>query len=50
MPIKTGIDPSVPNNNETLGTYKSPLYSGSKFVGYQKSKGNSYDVEVLLQV
>ena len=26
------------------------LYSGSKFQGHQKSKGNCYDVEVILQV
>ena len=51
------------NNNQTTekeGVYypltKQPglstslLYSGSKFVGSQKSKGNSYDVEIILQV
>ncbi|MXQ93266.1 hypothetical protein E5288_WYG003572 [Bos mutus] len=31
------------------GVATSLLYSGSKFRGHQKSKGNSYDVEVVLQ-
>ena len=26
------------------------LYNGSRFTGHQKSKGNQYDVEVVLQV
>lgn len=26
------------------------LYNGSKFEGFQKSKGNNYDVEVVLHV
>ena len=44
------IEPAVPANNKTCGTYRSLLSSGSKFTGSQKSKGNSYDVEVILQV
>lgn len=37
-------------NNKTIGINKSLLYNGSRFAGSQKSKGNSYDVEVVLQV
>ncbi|KAI7697542.1 hypothetical protein SSS_05417 [Sarcoptes scabiei] len=37
-------------NSQQLGIAHSLLYSGSKFGGYQKSKGNSYDVEVVFQV
>ncbi|KPM04277.1 Vacuolar import and degradation protein-like protein [Sarcoptes scabiei] len=36
-------------NSQQLGIAHSLLYSGSKFGGYQKSKGNSYDVEVVFQ-
>lgn len=36
-------------NSHLVGINKSLLYSGSKFVGRQKSKGNSYDVEVIIQ-
>lgn len=43
------IEPPTPANNKTIGTYRSLLSSGSKFTGSQKSKGNSYDVEVVLQ-
>ena len=51
MPSKFNqIEPAVPANNKTVGTYRSLLSSGSKFTGSQKSKGNSYDVEVILQV
>ena len=32
------------------GVSSSLLYNGSKFCGHQKSKGNQYDVEVVLQV
>lgn len=32
-----------------LGLLNTLLYNGSKFKGYQKSKGNSYEVEVILQ-
>lgn len=31
------------------GLLNTLLYNGSKFKGYQKSKGNSYEVEVILQ-
>jgi hypothetical protein len=50
MPTKT-IDPPAPaTNSQPIGTYRSLLYSGSKFHGCQKSKGNCYEVEVVLQV
>lgn len=42
--------PPPPINTRQPGVVTSLLYSGSKFRGYQKSKGNSYDVEVVLQV
>uniref|UniRef100_A0A9L0JPW9 GID complex subunit 4 homolog n=1 Tax=Equus asinus TaxID=9793 RepID=A0A9L0JPW9_EQUAS len=41
--LRTGRPYSQP------GVATSLLYSGSKFRGHQKSKGNSYDVEVVLQ-
>ncbi|XP_068192513.1 glucose-induced degradation protein 4 homolog isoform X2 [Antennarius striatus] len=43
------LDPPVPINTHQPGAATSLLYSGSQFRGYQKSKGNSYDVEVVLQ-
>lgn len=43
------LKPNQPENTKSTGTYRSVLYSGSKFSGSQKSKGNSYDVEVVLQ-
>lgn len=42
--------PPAPINTHQPGMATSLLYSGSQFRGYQKSKGNSYDVEVVLQV
>ena len=33
-----------------VGFPTSPFYSGSQFRGYQQSKGNKYQVEVILQV
>ncbi|XP_059990442.1 glucose-induced degradation protein 4 homolog isoform X1 [Lagenorhynchus albirostris] len=41
--------PPPPINTQQPGVATSLLYSGSKFRGHQKSKGNSYDVEVVLQ-
>lgn len=32
-----------------IGLLNTLLYNGSKFKGFQKSKGNSYEVEVILQ-
>lgn len=42
--------PPPPINTHQPGVATSLLYSGSQFRGHQKSKGNSYDVEVVLQV
>lgn len=42
--------PPGPINTRQPGVATSPLYSGSRYQGYQKSKGSSYDVEVVLQV
>jgi len=42
--------PPPPINTHQPGVNTSLLYSGSQFRGHQKSKGNSYDVEVVLQV
>lgn len=50
MPVRVDITPPPPANSKQPGITKSLLYNGSKFKGYQKSKGNSYDVEVVLQV
>lgn len=38
------------NGSKQIGINKTLLYNGSCFKGYQKSKGNSYEVEVVLQV
>ncbi|XP_002738992.1 glucose-induced degradation protein 4 homolog [Saccoglossus kowalevskii] len=49
MPGKIELVPPPPANTTQPGVTRSLLYSGSKFRGYQKSKGNCYDVEVELQ-
>ncbi|CAD7091129.1 unnamed protein product [Hermetia illucens] len=49
MPVRDEIVPPPPANSKQIGVTKTLLYNGSKFQGYQKSKGNSYDVEVVLQ-
>ncbi|XP_033630131.1 glucose-induced degradation protein 4 homolog [Asterias rubens] len=41
--------PPPPKSSKQQGVARSLLYSGSKFQGFQKSKGNSYVVEVELQ-
>ncbi|XP_071319435.1 uncharacterized protein [Trachinotus anak] len=41
--------PPAPINTYQPGVATSLLYSGAQFRGYQKSKGNAYDVEVVLQ-
>ncbi|CAB4011635.1 Hypothetical predicted protein [Paramuricea clavata] len=46
--LKIRCDPLPPKTNQP-GLPRSLLYSGSRFQGQQKSKGNSYDVEVVLQ-
>ncbi|KAG4072944.1 hypothetical protein HA402_006624 [Bradysia odoriphaga] len=49
MPVKV-FTPPPPNNSKQLGVLPSTLlYNGSKFEGSQKSKGNKYAVEVVLQ-
>lgn len=48
MPVK--LDPPPPAKSEQPGVTTSLLYNGSRFKGHQKSKGNCYDVEVILQV
>ena len=50
MPVRLEIDPPPPANSTQPGVATTLLYSGAKFQGYQKSKGNSYEVEVVLQV
>lgn len=50
MPVKVEVVPPPPANSKQPGVTKSLLYNGSRFQGSQKSKGNSYDVEVVLQV
>ena len=50
MPVRVELDPPLPANSTQPGVTTSLLYSGSRFQGHQKSKGNSYDVEVVLQV
>ena len=50
MPVRVELDPPPPANSTQPGINTSLLYSGSKFQGHQKSKGNCYDVEVVLQV
>ena len=47
--IQVDLVPPPPVNSKLPGVTTSLLYSGSKFRGHQKSKGNSYDVEVVLQ-
>ena len=49
-PSPASLSPPAPINTRQPGVATSLLYSGSQFRGHQKSKGNSYDVEVVLQV
>lgn len=49
-PSSASLVPPAPINTYQPGVATSLLYSGSQFRGYQKSKGNAYDVEVVLQV
>ena len=48
--MRVDVVPPPPANSKQPGVTKSLLYNGSRFQGSQKSKGNSYDVEVVLQV
>jgi hypothetical protein len=56
MPVRSitnemdvNIPALAPIKSKQPGVTNSLLYSGSRFVGHQKSKGNQYDVEVILQ-
>lgn len=49
MPVRVDCVPPPPANSKQPGIAKSLLYNGSKFQGFQKSKGSSYEVEVVLQ-
>lgn len=50
MPVRVELIPPPPVNSGQPGISRSLLYNGSRFQGHQKSKGNSYEVEVILQV
>lgn len=49
MPVRVELVPPPPVNSGQPGIARSLLYNGSRFQGHQKSKGNSYEVEVVLQ-
>lgn len=52
MPVKVTqceVNPPPPVNSKQPGVSCTLLYNGSRFTGHQKSKGNQYDVEVVLQ-
>ncbi|CAA9996259.1 unnamed protein product, partial [Nesidiocoris tenuis] len=49
MPVPCDVNPPPPANSKQPGVNPSLLYNGSRFQGHQKSKGNSYEVEVVLQ-
>lgn len=56
MPVRTTapleppiVPPPPPANSKQPGVIRTLLYNGSKFKGHQRSKGNQYDVEVILQ-
>lgn len=44
------LEPPPPINTAQPGVSTSRLYSGAKFRGQQRSKGNAYEVEVVVQV
>ncbi|KAM4716467.1 glucose-induced degradation protein 4 homolog isoform 2-T2 [Anableps anableps] len=48
-PSSACLVPPAPINTYQPGVATSLLYSGAQYRGYQRSKGNSYDVEVVLQ-
>lgn len=50
MPVRVDSVPPPPADSKQPGIAKTLLYNGSKFQGFQKSKGSSYEVEVVLQV
>lgn len=50
MPVPRETEVPFRENSKQIGVNKTLLYNGSIFKGFQKSKGNSYEVEVVLQV
>lgn len=46
----SSLVPPPPINTAQPGVATSLLYSGAKFRGQQRSKGNAYEVEVVMQV
>ena len=50
IPMDVVLPPPPPAKCKQPGVTHSLLYNGSRFKGHQKSKGNQYDVEVILQV
>lgn len=50
MPVPLTADVALREHSKQLGVNKTLLYNGSRFRGFQKSKGNSYDVDVVIQV
>ncbi len=50
LPYMDTVPPLPPIKSKQPGVSRSLLYNGSRFVGHQQSKGNKYDVEVILQV
>jgi hypothetical protein len=50
MPVPRETEVPFRENSKQVGVKTGALGSGSIFKGFQKSKGNSYEVEVVLQV
>ena len=50
MPVPRETEVPFRENSKQIGASITALSSGSIFKGFQKSKGNSYEVEVVLQV
>lgn len=54
LPMMPGVLGVPPSPAEGVGTHPgfppTALHSGSRFSGYQQSKGNKYQVEVSFQV
>lgn len=50
MPVPRETEVPFRENSKQVGVVNGQLSSGSIFKGFQKSKGNSYEVQVQLQV
>lgn len=50
MPVPRETEVPFRENSKQVGVVNQGLSSGSIFRGFQKSKGNSYEVEVIIQV